>query len=304
MNSLDALPEVLVSCLPPRICSAMNRMCACGKLIPDDMTEIRLRVRGYSSVTEAGCNRIIEVVLLPSELNDCISKLCRGSVYAHGDTIREGYIGVSGGIRVGVCGTLAPDGRGVREMTSLNIRVPHIIRGVGDGVLKLCCDGPCVRSVLIYSRPGVGKTTLLRDVAATLGGKMRKRVVIIDTRGEMYMEEMFRDTVCDVLTGYPRPKGIEIATRVLSPEVIICDELGDLDEARGILTAQNTGVPIIATAHARDLKGLLARPNIRMLHEAGVFDGYIGIDRERVGGRLSRCFTLDHTPADRTEEHL
>lgn len=304
MDSLDALPDVLIRCLPPRIYSAMKRMCVLGRLTPADIAEIRLRVHRYSSVTESDRNLIIEEELIPSELNDSISKLCRGSVYAHGDTIREGYISVSGGIRVGVCGALAPDGRGVREITSLNIRVPHVIRGVGDGVLKLCCDGAYIRSMLIYSRPGVGKTTLLRDLAATIGGKMRKRVALIDTRGELYMEEMLRDTICDVLVGYSRPKGIEIATRTLSPEALLCDELGDLDEARGILGAQNTGVPIIATAHAFDLQELLARPNIRMLHDAGVFDGYLGIRRERVGERLSRCFTLDYTAAEQVGEYL
>ena len=72
---------------------------------------------------------------------------------------------------------------------------------------------------------------------------------------------------------------IEIATRTLSPEVIFCDEIGSADEARAILSAQNSGVPLIATAHAENREMLLRRPNIRTLYDNGIFRYYIGLSR-------------------------
>ena len=85
------------------------------------------------------------------------------------------------------------------------------------------------------------------------------------------MKEMFENNLVDVLRGYPRAKGIEIATRTLSPEVIFCDEIGSAEEAKAILSAQNSGVPLIATAHADSRETLFRRPNIRILYENEIF---------------------------------
>ena len=101
---------------------------------------------------------------------------------------------------------------------------------------------------------------------------------------------MFTHTLCDLLTGYPKAAAIELATRVMNPQVIICDELGGEAETRALLSATNAGVPVIATAHAASTKGLLSRPTIKALHDNRVFDAYVGITRPRVNGKPSRCF--------------
>ena len=128
-------------------------------------------------------------------------------------------------------------------------------------------------------------------------------MVIIDTRSEIYIEEMFENSICDVITGGSRGKGIGLATRTMSPEVLICDELGGVEETRAVLEAQNTGVPLIASAHAGSFAELAARPNIRLLQENRVFDEYILISRERINGRYSGKFSFSvasclENPAD------
>ncbi len=297
MNGVTGvLPVFIELCVPARIVNKLKRLADAGKIWAADTTELRLRENKPASITFAGKNISLAERLTAEEISECATKLCRGSVYAHGDTIKEGYISVAGGVRVGVCGTLAPDGRSVREFTSLNIRIPHIVRGVCEPLIKYCLQDEKIRSVLIYSVPGEGKTTLLRDVAAKFGGELSRRVCIVDSRGELYIEEMFRDTMCDVLSGYPKGMGIEIATRTLSPELIVCDELGGETETRAILQAQNSGVPIIASAHASCVSELLSRPNIYLLHEKRVFDAYVGITRERINGRVSRCFIYNIVP--------
>ena len=289
---------IIEDSLPLKVYSRICELVESGKMRAADISEIRLRVGGDSSVSAFGENIPLYERISPSEIADCVTRLCRGSVYAHMDTIRAGYIRVGEGIRVGACGILAADGRAVSEITSLNIRIAHIIRGVSERFIKLCYEPPKIKSLLIYSPPGVGKTTVLRETAAQLGGKFSRRVALIDTRGELYIEKMFTGAMCDVLSGYPRALGIEIATRTLSPEVIICDELGDADEAKGLLSAQNTGVPIIASAHASSVGELLSRPNIRMLHDVGIFSGYVGLSREGVNGKMGRCFSFDYTPRE------
>ena len=285
------LPDKLEKCLPDRLVCEIRELEEIGKLRAADLSEVRLRLCRPASLTVSGANLPLMYRASPAEMTECVSKLCGGSVYAHGSTINEGYIEFEGGFRVGVCGRCS-DGK-VSGISSLNIRIPHAIRGVSDFILRRCFEGGRISPLLIYSEPGVGKTTLLRDLASRLGGEFGHRVAVIDTRGEIFMPELFADTLCDILTGYSRAKAIETATRTLSPEVLICDEIGDPDEARAILAAQNTGVPFIATAHASGIKQLLSRPGIMLLHEQRVFSHYIKITRERVGNRLSRCFAFD-----------
>ena len=148
------------------------------------------------------------------------------------------------------------------------------------------------RGVLIYSPPGIGKTTLLRSVAVMLAsggwseGTEPLRTVVIDTRGELAFASEGRDLCLDVLSGYPRRRGIEIATRCLNAEVIICDEIGDYEEAMSLVASHNCGVPLIASAHAGSVNQLLSRTGLRLLHEAKIFGAYVGIERDGRGGFL------------------
>jgi stage III sporulation protein SpoIIIAA len=94
------------------------------------------------------------------------------------------------------------------------------------------------------------------------------------------------DLCIDVLSGYPRGLGIEIATRALSAEVIVCDEIGDYVEAMALVSSHNCGVPLIASAHAGSVEELLRRTGIMLLHEADIFGAYVGIKRDGSGGFL------------------
>lgn len=289
---MNELMAKLFACIPRRISDEIGTLD-----IPfSELYEIRLRIDRPASLTVSGANIKLSSRITRGELSDCISKLCKGSVYAHSETISEGYISYDGGVRIGVCGSCSSEGN-VGAISSLNIRIPHILSGVAEPIIKSCLSDGSPVSMLIYSLPGVGKTTLLRDIAAKLGGELQRRTAIIDTRGELYLPELLSDTLCDILLGYPKARGIETATRTLSPEVIICDELGGIDEARAILSAQNSGVPLIASAHAADISQLLSRPSIRLLHDEGVFSYYIGVSRKRIGDKLSRCFSFGITAA-------
>jgi len=130
--------------------------------------------------------------------------------------------------------------------------------------------------MLVYSPPGVGKTTALRSLAMSIGsGSDAKRVAVIDERCE-FPEEDFASAEVDILKGYKRKNGIEIATRTMSPEVIIIDEIG-ADEAAGVAMAVRTGIPLIATAHAASADEVLGKPSLSPLFECGVFDLLVGI---------------------------
>lgn len=97
--------------------------------------------------------------------------------------------------------------------------------------------------MLIYSPPGEGKTTLLRDIASLLSSPpYLRRVAVIDSRAELFREDSFSASIADIYTGYPKAYGIELATRTMSPQFIVCDELGT-EEAKSVMEDQNCGVP-------------------------------------------------------------
>ena len=161
------------------------------------------------------------------EIQDTLGKLCEDSVHTYGDTIKEGYVTLDVGYRIVVCGSAHSEGeniRGIYAISSLVIRIPHIVKNAAEGIIDIVKKEQQVVPTLFYAPPGTGKTTLLRDLALKISsGLNAMRVCIVDTRGELYQKELFRNSLVDVLSDYKRGKGMEIATRTMSAQVIICD---------------------------------------------------------------------------------
>ena len=288
-------------CLPRKEYTKINDFLS--RIPIEKVTELRFRADAPSSITFEGRNVCVfsgdEVRFSENELAEIVAKLCEESLHTYTESMKQGYITLDDGIRIGVCGSVVCEREtiiSIRHIKSICIRLPHIIRGACDEIIPLIMQGNTVHSVLLYSLPGVGKTTLIRDIAMRLGsGAKRLRVCVVDSRGEIYMKGFFEHSLCDFLEGYPKGPGIEIATRALSPQVLICDEIGDEKEARAIIAAQNSGVPLIATAHGGDITSIMLRPNIKLLYDAGIFRYYIGIRRDELNGK----YTFDITDTAR-----
>lgn len=217
--------------------------------------------------------------LTKDEMTNTVENLCRGSLHSYEDAITNGYIPLGDGFRAGVCGVLS--GGAVKEITSIRIRIPRNVYGIGNSLVKRLISDNC--GMLIYSPPGVGKTTLIRDIASLLSSPPYcKRVSVIDSRNEIFRPEAFTRSSADIYHGYPKSKGIELAVRTMSAQYIICDELGR-KEAQVLLDTQSFGVPTVATAHAPSLDALLSRRVFYELDRAGVFSLYVGITREGRG---------------------
>lgn len=285
----DALLSLLKR-LPPPILQTVVR----GEQLYGAISEIRIRVGRKLCLTtvEGGFNRLTALTVDRNMVTASVAALCNHSLHTHMDTIREGYIAVDGGIRVGVAGRAVCEGGrlcAVTDISSLCIRIPAQVGTVDPILLRELKNGGFRESVLFYSPPGVGKTTVLRNLSYALASEIGLRVAIIDTRMELYADALAHTENVDIYSGYPKGIAIELATRTMNPQYIICDEIGSLDEARALLEVENTGVPLLASAHARSVTELLRRPNIRLLHRSGVFDRYAGLSRE--AGQMDYCFT-------------
>ena len=217
-----------------------------------------------------------------------INRLCEGSVYRYMSTINSGYITTPEGVRAGVCGECVYEyGKisAIGKFDSVNVRFPHDHNGIGDSLCRYILKNPR-SSVLVISPPGYGKTTVVRDVAKSLAtGSLGKamRVSVIDERGEILPNGPVG--LIDRFSGYKKSDGIEIATRLFSPELIVCDEIGNSDDTEALLSVQNCGIPCLATTHGSSTDGALTRPNIKKLVENGVFDTFAII--EKIDGKCS-----------------
>lgn len=275
------LPGELASLLPSELCCEIEESVPAG----ERLEEIRLRRGRAASLTVSGRNVRLATVISGARMESLLLAMCEGSLYAHGETVKQGYLALRDGIRVGVCGRLGTaDGKvtGVCEVSSLVIRVPHMPPPVGGEIADLLRRLSLTRGVLVFAPPAVGKTTLLRSVTALLaGGAHPLRVAVVDTRGELCFGLSGQSLLVDLLSGYPKGLGISVAARTLSAELIVCDEIGDLEEAREIVQAHNCGVPLLASAHAAEIEELLARPGLRLLHEAHCFGAYVRLFRRQ-----------------------
>lgn len=298
-NGIRKLPELLTRSLPMKIiydyeCISRN---ACGNI-----EEIRIRLGRRSEFVFSGTSILGTSVVDKNEIGECFFKLCGGSVYAHGEEICYGGMRAEGGIRVGACGRAVVRGgkiEAVHDITSLSIRLPcTVLPSIGDigRMLSEKEDG-----ALIFSRPGVGKTTFLKAIASDLSGKYGKRVALIDSGGELSAGLFGENMKIDILEEYPRGTGIEIAVRTLNPQFIICDEIGSGEEAAALLSVRSCGVPIIASAHGDNIRELIMRKGIRELHEARLFGIYIHLRRAE-GEKNCRYTVLKREDAEKTDD--
>lgn len=267
----------------------------------DTIEEIRVRRDRCASLTVRARNIELCEVLCGAEMDELLLRVSGDSLYAHGDSIKNGYVTLDGGIRVGIVGRAALDGErviGVYDVSAMSFRLPHRLCLADEVISELIGQAENGEGVLVYSPPGVGKTTLLRSVARKMAsGPNARRVALIDTRGELGFSLDGKELLLDVLTGYPRALAVEIAARTMSAQLMICDEIGDAVEAEAMVAAQNCGVPFVASAHADSVEQLLRRSAIRRLHRAHLFAYYVRISRN--GAKGFDYGITDYEEADR-----
>lgn len=285
--------------------------------IAQGMTEIRLRADGISTVTSKGLSYAITengisqsirnyIRLSEKDIDDYIYKLCGGSVYAYENSIACGYITVNG-VRNGLSGNItAKDGKitGFSSVKSINIRLPHHISGCADKLLEHIITNSIVdgKGILAVSRPGVGKTTVLRELAIRLTGEDKNgnvpkklcRVSVIDERCELYIPSLFTSSCADVFTGIPKHTGIELASRAMSPEIIIFDEIGSDKDAEAVISAHFGGITFISSVHADSPESAIQNRTVKKLCHEGIFDFIYFLKRTASGveGTLHRISDL------------
>lgn len=254
----------------------------------DFLTEIRLRIFG-SSFLYFGRERVRLLSNIDEgEMLRIFEVLTDGAVYAHRERLSEGYLTIDGGVRVGVVGKITYDRENVMTVTDISalvFRIPSSESELGEQLYEAFIQGK--GGMLIYSPPGVGKTSAVRKLVRLIGeGKEGKNVVVVDERGEFLISD-YQNTSVDILSGYRKAHGMEIALRTLSPEVLALDEIGSPKEAELIRAFVNAGVRVIATIHSDSLESLSKSSIFLPFLSMGAFDVYAGLYIDEEGRKVN-----------------
>ena len=284
---MDVLRELVFPAFPSRLRLAIEALSQSYRDLFSKISELRVRAGRIASLTVEGRNLPLGIVLDGRELADAVLFFCRGSLYAYTEALARGYLSIGGGCRVGVAGRAVPLGDAVgsvRDVSSLSVRIARRVLGAERFAYGVLASRGFTDSMLVYSRPGVGKTTLLRELTGRISvGHGALRVAVIDSRGELDGGHLPTGALVDVLTDYPKAAGIELAVRTLSPELLVCDEIGSAEDVEAILSVQYAGVPLVASAHGDTPAAFFGESPIARLLLGGVFDLLLGIEREEDG---------------------
>lgn len=207
------------------------------------------------------------------------------SMYACEEELKNGFITLKGGHRVGIAGEAVTEGGQVKTMkniSSFNIRISREVRGCADGLLPYAGG-----SMLLISPPRAGKTTLLRDLLRQIAGNPMENVGIVDERSEIaacYRGKPENDVGerTDVLDCCPKAEGMLMLLRSMSPTVIGVDELGKREDVEAVLRVVNCGVRIIATIHGDSLEEIRKKEVFQELFADRIFDTYVILQEKQI----------------------
>lgn len=210
-----------------------------------------------------------------SDIEESFKRLCRSSVYAHAEELKNGFIIMEHGHRAGICGTLTENGI-MHDISSINIRIAREIFGAADRIARRYTGG----GLLIAGPPGSGKTTVLRDLIRQLSGGLCGRIfriAVIDSRGELSGSQEGKaandlGANSDILLTRDKASGIEIAVRTMFPDIVAFDEIGTAEELKRVSESFSAGVSVITTAHVGNFEDLKRRRVTNLLIESGAVE--------------------------------
>lgn len=285
----------------------------------DKLQEIRLRINSPLLIIygnkEAFVTEEAKMVDTPSkaiqitknEIRETMEYISNYSLYAFEEEIRQGFITISGGHRIGIAGKIIIEDdviKGMKHISFINIRLAHQVKGCADKVLPYVINGRAngIYHSLIISPPRCGKTTLLRDIirqlsdgSPMLGGMS---VGVVDERSEIgacYMgtpqNELGIRT--DILDCCPKAKGMMMLIRSMSPQIIAVDEIGSKEDLDAIDYVIGCGCKLIATVHGSSIEDIKSKPTLSELVKKKLFERYIILSNVTGIGHLEEIYDAD-----------
>ncbi len=280
----------------------------------EDVQEIRLRVQApllviyknqeYYLAHNGRLSRNSEdaYVVSREEVRETMEYISNYSLYAYEEEMKQGFITIQGGHRIGIAGKTILDDRGIRSMkyvSFINVRLSHQVKGCASPVLPYLYHGGDIYHTLVISPPRCGKTTLLRDMIRQIsngtGRAPGMTVGVIDERSEIGacyqgvpQNELGIRT--DILDCCPKAKGMMMLIRTMSPRVIAVDEIGSREDLEAMEYVMNCGCKLIATVHGNSVEDIKQKPVLRKLVQERIFERYIVLDNRGKIGNVAQIY--------------
>lgn len=236
------------------------------------------------------------------DIREMLEYISNYSLYAYEEEMKQGFITIEGGHRIGMTGQAIVEGGKVKNLkyiSSINVRMSHEILGCADTVFPYITRQKRLCHTLIVSPPGCGKTTLLRDLIRQIstGNRYIKgmSVGVVDERSEiggcyMGVAQNQLGIRTDVLDGCPKAEGMIMLIRSMRPEIIAVDEIGTAEDVHAIEYAMHCGCKMLATVHSRSVEELKKRPVLGKMIKEERFERYIVLGCEQEVGRITGIY--------------
>ena len=280
----------------------------------DRLNEIRLRANCPTIVYYGGKYFLGENGLADSskdalnvtsqELNDIVFRACECSIYAHNEELKQGFVTLQNGIRIGICGEIVTDKgtiKTIKNFSSLNIRIPREVKNCSLTALPYLHNENGIFNTLVVAPPGAGKTTFIRDLSAQLGDKfIAKNLLIIDERNEISATcngraSLYVGKYSDIYSSCSKEFGIINGIRTMTPDIIVLDELANKSDIEALYNAVGCGVKVIATTHSKDYNELQSKPFFRELLKMAIFERFVVLSNAKGPGTLDNIWDENNT---------
>ncbi|GMQ64129.1 stage III sporulation protein AA [Vallitalea maricola] len=241
-------------------------------------------------------------IITEKDLKDTMEFISNYSLYAFEDELRNGYITVDGGHRVGLAGKVVVENnrvKTIKNITCINIRISHEIKGCANKVIPYIFQENTIYHTLIISPPRCGKTTLLRDIVRQLSDGVSNNtgitIGVVDERSEIggcYRGIPQNDVGIrtDILDGCPKTEGMLMLIRSMSPEVIAVDEIGSSEDIEAIDFVINAGCKMICTVHGSSLIEVKNKPILEKLIDKNIIERFIVLESKNGVGDVKKIY--------------
>lgn len=293
--------EEIIGIFPLKISNILK-----DRLYKEQIYELRIKVGKPILVYSKYGESIINYVPTKEDMKSVMQKISNYSLYAYEEDIRQGFITIKGGHRIGIAGECVMEKgevKTIRNISSVNIRICREIIGCSDKVMKYITSNQRIYNTIIISPPKCGKTTILRDIARNISngisslGVCGKKVVVVDERSEIGachfgIPQSDLGIRTDVLDNCLKREGLIMAIRSLSPEVLICDEIATKGDIEALMMAFNSGVNIITTIHGFAIEDLYKRKVFCDLLDNHILERVIILSSRNGVGTIENVYSL------------